>query len=467
MDKTTLLHLIKTPQRLVGRGATGDPVNNLNRQLFQLAWPSLIESILQTMLGFVDLVMVGKLGADAIAGVGLGGRLMMLLQVLFTGLSVGNTALVARAVGAKDKPDAERIAKQSLVFSVIPSAIIALIGLFFSEPIIAAMGATGEVTAIGAGFLRIVSVFSIFMAIMMIGGGTLRGSGDTRTPLMITAVINVINIVFAYLLIFGHLGFPKMGPIGSAAATTIARGVGSALMLYVLFRRGSILKLPLSGGWGLSRTTLARLLNVGGPAAIEQIVFQLGLLAFGAMTISMGTAALAAQQIAFNIASISMMPAFAFGVAATTLVGQSLGAKDPDRAEAAAWQAQRGGMIWMVLMGIAFFIWRRPLLGLFTSDPTVTAFGEMGLIFIAVTQPMQSISMVAAGALRGAGDTRATMIITTVSVWFVRVALGYLLAIVLGIGFLGIWIGWMADWTARAVLIFIRFRSGKWKTVRV
>jgi len=452
--------------RLRAHRATDVPVS-LNRQLFQLAWPTFVESLLQTMLGFVDLVFVGQLGPDAVAGVGLGGRLMQLLQVLFMGLSVGNTALVARAVGAKDKPEAERIAKQSLVISVLLSALIAAIGLLYSDAIIRVMGATDDVTVIGGGFLRIVSVFSIFIAVMMVGGGTLRGSGDTRTPMIITGIINLINIAFDYLLIFGNLGFPKMGPVGSAAATTIARGVGTALTLYVLFKRGSVLKLPLRGGWGIRREAIRRILNVGGPAAVEQIIFQLGLLVFSAITVSLGTETLAAQQIAFNISNFSILPAFAFGIAATTLVGQSLGAQDPARAEASAWQALKSSIAWMSLMGVGFFFGRRFLVGLYTSDPSVQRLGEMSLIFIALTQPLQAISVVIASALRGAGDTRTTMVITSISVWAVRVGLGYLIGIVLGLGFFGVWLGWVADFTTRAVLIFLRFRSGRWKTLRV
>ena len=452
--------------RLRAHRATDVPVS-LNQQLFQLAWPTFVESLLQTMLGFVDLVFVGQLGPDAVAGVGLGSRLMQLLQVLFMGLSVGNTALVARAVGAKDKPEAERIAKQSLVISVLLSALIAAIGLLYSDAIIRVMGATDEVTVIGGGFLRIVSVFSIFIAVMMVGGGTLRGSGDTRTPMIITGIINLINIAFAYLLIFGNLGFPRMGPVGSAVATTIARGVGTALTLYVLFKRGSVLKLPLRGGWGIRREAIGRILNVGGPAAVEQIIFQLGLLVFSAITVSLGTETLAAQQIAFNISNFSILPAFAFGIAATTLVGQSLGAQDPARAEASAWQALKSSIAWMSIMGVGFFFGRRFLVGLYTSDPSVQRLGEMSLIFIALTQPLQAISVVIASALRGAGDTRTTMVITSISVWAVRVGLGYLIGIVLGLGFFGVWLGWVADFTTRAVLIFLRFRSGRWKTLRV
>lgn len=444
----------------------GAPIS-LNRQLFQLAWPSLVENLLQTMLGFVDLVFVGQLGADAIAGVGLGNQLMFLLLVSFMGLSVGNQALVARAIGAGDHRDAERISKQSLIVALGLSVVIAIFGFVFSDSIIAVMGATPDVTAIGGGFLRIVTVFSVVMGIMLIGGGTLRGSGDTRTPMVITGFINLINIALDYLLIFGNFGFPQMGPVGSAAATTIARAVGALLVLYVLFRRGSVLKLSLRGGWRFDRGVVRRVLNIGWPAAAEQIVFQLGFLTFSAIAIFLGTKDLAAQQVAFNISGFSILPAFAFGVAALTLVGQNLGAQNPARAEASAIQALKSGMVWMILMGIGFYVWRDKLVGMYTNDPDVQRLGEMCLIFIAIAQPLQAISVILASALRGAGDTRATLVVTFIGVWILRVGIGYIIGIAMGWGLFGVWIGWIADFLVRAALIWYRFQGAQWKTIRV
>lgn len=440
---------------------------SLNRHLFNLAWPSLIENLLQTMLGFVDLVFVGQLGPDAIAGVGLGTQTMFLLQVSFMGLAIGNTALVARAVGAKDKHEAERIAKQSLVLVTVLSAVIGIVGFFFSDSIIHLFGVTDSVATISGGFLRIISTFSITLGVMLVGGGTLRGSGDTRTPMVITGIINVINIVLDYLLIYGNFGFPQLGAIGSAVATTTARAVGGLMILYVLFKRGSILKLPVRGGWGFHRDSIARIINIGGPSAMEQFIMQLGLLVFNVLAVSLGTRELAAQQITFNIASFSFLPAFAFGVAALTLVGQNLGAKNPARAEQSAIQALKSGTAWMIVMGVGFLVWRGFLVGMYTNDPEVQRLGEMCLVFLALAQPFQSVGIVLGQALRGAGDTRATMMYTFVGVWVMRVGMGYLLGIVLGLGLFGMWIAWIGDFIARGVLVFLRFRAGHWKTIRV
>lgn len=449
------------------RKTSGGDLTSINRELLRLAWPSLVENLLQTMLGVVDLIFVGQLGADAIAGVGLGNQLMFTLVVGFIGLSVGNQALVARAIGAGDKPDAQRIAKQALILAAALSLLVALLGYSMGDTVIGWMGATPAVTQLGGAFLRITSIFAVFLAIMTIGGGTLRGAGDTRTPMLITGTINLINIFLDYGLIFGNMGFPRLGAIGSAYATSTARAVGAILILYVLFKRGSIVKLNWRRGWAIRKSTIARILNIGWPSAAEQILFQLGFLAFSAIVVGLGTADLAAMQIAFNIAGFSILPAFAFGIAALTLVSSSLGAGDIQRAQGVARQAVKSGVIWMSLMGVAFIVWRRELFGLYTSDESVLVLGGMVMTFIALFQPLQAIAVVLGSVLRGAGDTRATMVITTIGVWIVRVGVGYLLGIRLGMGLFGVWLGWCADFTTRATLILLRYRAGKWKRLKI
>jgi putative MATE family efflux protein len=439
----------------------------INRRVLLLAGPSLIENLLQTMLMVFDMIFVGQLGKDAIAGIGLGGQLTFFLQVAFMGLAVGNTALVARAIGAGDLHQAERIAKQSLTLGVMVGVGIGLVTWFTADAIVGVMGATAEVSALASAFLRIVSLFSFAMGVMFIGSGTLRGAGDTLTPMWITGFINLINIFLAYAFIFGNFGFPRLGALGAAIAITTSRVIGACLIVYVLFKRNKVLPLDWRWGWGFHRDVIARILNIGLPSAAEQIVFQAGFLVFAAMAVSLGTANYAAQQIAFTISGFSIMPAFAFGVAATTLVGQNLGAKNPERAEQSAYQALQSGTVWMVVMGIAFLIWREPLVRLFTTDADVWGPAQMCLTFIALGQPFLSVSMILASALRGAGDTRATLAVTFIGIWLVRVFVGYVLGIVLGLGLFGMWIAWISDFAVRALLVSLRFRAGRWKTLRV
>lgn len=444
----------------------GEPLS-LKRQLFDLAWPSLIENMLQTMLGVVDLIFVGKLGADAIAGIGLGNQLMFTLVVAFMGLGVGTTVLVARAIGAREPQDAHHVFKQSLILTVALSGILAVLGSVLGEPVLRWMGATPAVTALASEFVRITSLFSIFIGIMFIGGGTLRGAGDTRTPMLITAFINVVNIVLDYALIFGNFGAPAMGAIGTAYATTIARGVGSALILLALFRSNRALVIPLRGNWQIAPPILGRIMKIGLPAAAENIGFQLGLIVFSAMIVGLGTADIAAMNIVFNIGGFSILPAFAFGVAATTMVGQSMGAGNVPRAEASAWQALKTGMVWMCIMGLVYLAARAQLVGLYTTDAEVIVLGSMLMIMVGLMQPFQAVAVILSSALRGAGDVRATMLITFFSTWCLRVGLGYFFGIVLGLGLLGIWFGWCSDFIFRAAAVLLRFRTGKWKIMKV
>jgi putative MATE family efflux protein len=461
--------MIFTPilERLFTRKRSDEQAPSLNQQLLALAWPSLVENLLQTMLGVVDLIFVGKLGADAIAGIGLGNQLMFTLVVAFMGLGTGTTALVARAVGSRNPRDAERVAKQSLILTAVLSVVIAVLGVTLGERVLNLMGATSSVAALGSQFLRITALFAVFIGVMFVGGGVLRGAGDTRTPMVITACINVINIVLDYGLIFGNLGMPQLGAIGSAYATTFARGVGAVLILGALFWRNRALIVPLRGDWRLAPRSLRRILNIGLPAASENIIFQLGLLTFSTLIVGLGTADIAAMNVAFNIMNFSILPAFAFGVAATTLVGQSLGANDVPRAQTSAMQALKSGTAWMCAMGLVFILARTPLVQLYTTEHDVVELGGMLLVMIALMQPFQAVAVILASALRGAGDTRATMLISASSTWLVRVGLGYVFGIALHWGLFGVWIGWCFDFILRAALIWLRFWAGKWKTLRV
>lgn len=453
------LNIFRRPQ-------PGAPVS-LNRQLFTLAWPSLVENVLQTMLGVVDLIFVGQLGAVAIGGVGLGNQLMFALVVAFMGLSIGNMALVARAIGARDLADAESVAKQSLLLCVALSAIIAVIGYVYGEPVMRLMGAEPAVITLGTQFLQITTTFSIFIGIMFVGGGTLRGAGDTRTPMLITLFINGINIVLDYLLIFGNFGFPQLGAIGSAYATTAARGVGALLILYVLFKRNRVIPMHWRKGWSPLPAAIRRILNIGLPAAGENLIFQVGLLIFTGLVVGLGTNDLAALAVAFNAMSFSILPGFAFGVAAATLVGQNLGAKDIVRAEASAIQGLKAGIVWMSVTGVAFVVWRREIATLYTRDADVIRIAEMLIAMIGFMQPIQSVALVLSSALRGAGDTRVTLVITTATTFILRVGVAYLLGIVLGLGLFGVWLGWCSDFVVRASLVALRFRHGGWKMLKV
>lgn len=453
-------------------GSTGpsssaaQPARTLRQEVTALAWPSLVENILHTMLGVVNMIMVGRLGAASIASMGVGQQIVFTLQVAYAGLAVGNTALVARSIGAKDPDQAQRIAKQSLTLGALIAVAITILGLVFAEDAIRLMGAGPDMLELAVPYFRTAICGSVFMMILFIGNGTLRGAGDTRLPMLITGLINLVNLDLGYLLIFGKLGLPALGITGAALANLAAQAVGASVVIYMLTSGRSRVRLDWRSGWGFDRAIVKRLLNIGTPAAAEQVFMRLGMTAYSAMVISLGTMIYAAQNIIFTIVSFSFMPGFAFGVAATTLVGQSLGAKNAARAEESGWEATRIGIIWMSLMGIGFFVFSEPLMALFTNDPRVIEYGAPCLRLIAWAQPLQAFSLVLAGGLRGAGDTRWTMVITTGSIWLLRMPLSYFFGIALNLGLVGIWMGNALDSLIRGLAVTWRYCTGRWKTIR-
>lgn len=438
----------------------------LRREITALAWPSLIENVLQSMLGVVNMMMVGQLGPTSISSVGVAQQINFTLQVAYSGLAVGNTALVARSIGAKDPEAAQRIAKQSLALGAIIAATVTVIGYVFAPELIALMGATPDLLELAVPYFRIVVISNLCMMVMFIGNGTLRGAGDTQLPMMTTGIINIINVEVGYVLIFGKLGLPALGIRGAGIAFVSAQVVGALIVLYMLASGRSRIRMGLRGGWGLDLGLVKRLINIGGPAAAEQIFMRLGMNVYSAMVIGLGTLVYAAQNIIFTIVGFSFMPGFAFGVAATTMVGQSLGAKNVDRADESGWEATLLGIAWMSVMGVGFYVLAEPLMGLFTNDPRVIAYGAPCLRLIAWTQPLQAFSMVLAGGLRGAGDTRWTMLITTGSIWLLRIPLSYFFGIFLGLGLVGVWMGNTFDMGTRGIAVTWRYGTGRWKAIR-
>ncbi len=328
------------------------------------------------------------------------------------------------------------------------------------------MGAEGGAWPLATQYLRIVGYITIFSAIMFVGNACLRGAGDTRTPLITMAIVNVINIIVAWTLINGAFGLPRMGVAGSAVGAAVARAAGGILAVAVLLRGRARLTLSLRG-FHIDLGLIQRMLRVGLPTGAEQIIFRLGMMSYTRVVASLGTAAFAAHQVALNSESLSYMPGFGFAVAATALVGQGLGAKDPRRAERDGYTAFGIAAVMMSLMGVVFIVFARPIVGFFTSDPELIALGVPPLRLIGLAQPFLASTMALAGALRGAGETRVPMLVNGVSIWVVRMPLALFITQVLGWGLTGAWVAMSLDLVVRGGFIFYHFRTGKWKEKEV
>lgn len=446
--------------------------SQIRSQVRSLAWPAVVEMLLQMSVGIADIAMVGQLGKEAIAAVELSNRLISLILAVFTATGVGATAIVARHIGANEPDKANEAAKQSLIMCGILALPVSIGCFVFAPELIKLMLALGEspdpaVVSGGSAYLKIASYAMILAVWLLTSSAVLRGAGDTRTPMLITGAANVFNIVFNYLLIFGVGPFPAMGVAGAALSSALSRALGGLVILWVLFAGKSFLKLSLKESFVPRWDIIRRIADVGIPAAVEQGVMRGGQLLYGVIVAGLGTTAIAAHAVTLTAESLSFMPGFGFALAATTLVGQNLGAKRPDRAELSGSEAGFTAMKIMSVMGVIFFVFPDTIVGLFSRDPDVIDLAKICLRIVALSQPALAWVMVLAGSLRGAGDTRYAMYITGIGIWGVRLTLAYLFAITLGYGLVGAWVAMIIDLFVRAALLLMRYRRGKWQQIRV
>ncbi|MEW6229236.1 MAG: MATE family efflux transporter [Bacillota bacterium] len=449
--------------------APGDAVA-IRRRVVQLSLPVFAEVVLQTLTQVVDMAMVGRLGASAIAAVGLSMQPLFLGQGVFMGLSVGTTALVARFIGAENRRMARRTNHQSFLVSTGLAVVMCAAAYVYARDIVALMGAKPDVVELGTSYLRYLTPgFAVLLATMTVGGA-LRGAGDTTTPMKINVVVNLVNVVGNYLLIFGHLGFPALGVDGAAIATTVSRAVGGALFLWAVARRDCPVALPRMPLWSYFRVDaglVARVLRIGVPAILERLVISSGMLVYIRMVAGLGTVVYAAHNIANNAESLSFMPGLSFATAATALVGQGLGARRPDAAERSAREALKMGIAVMGSMALVFLAIPQYLMRIYTTDPDIIRLGSVALRIVAFAQVPMGIAFIYSGALRGAGDTRSVLYVTAFAVWVVRLSVTYLLVVAAGLGLSGAWLAMVADWLVRGGYVWYRFRAGGWKRLEV
>lgn len=440
----------------------------LYNDVVRIAWPSFVELTLTQLASMVDLMMVGSLGPWAISAVGLTMQPKFLMMTMFMAMNVGATALVARYKGQDRQDKANIVLNQAMLLTFVLSTLASLVGYIFAEPMIKFMGASDLETLTGGTiYLKIQMVGFLGMALTSTITATLRGIGNSKTAMIYNLIGNLVNVVFNYLLIYGHFGFPEMGIAGASLATVIGQGVAFVLALNVIIKKGGYLHLSLKAGFRPQSKYLKSIFNIGIPAMIEQLVMRAGIIIYSKTVASLGTVAFATHQICMNIMSMSFMSGQAFAVSATSLMGQSLGKKRPDMAQAYSSRTMNLGMIISVLLGIVFFFFGKPIMSLYSDDILVITQGARILKLVALIQPFQSSQFILAGALRGAGDTRATAIVTFITILLLRPGLAIFSIHVLNWELEGAWIALAADQFVRSILISYRYKSGKWKSIEI
>lgn len=438
----------------------------MRRTILELAWPAIIGNLLQTFVSIVDLVMVGRLGAAAVASVGLGGQMLWFSNALMVSVSVGTTALVARFIGAKQKKDAEHVLMQSLILVLLLSSIMTVFWIMFAEKALLVIGATIEIAELGGTYIRTVflstpSIFLIFTA-----EGALRGAGDTRTPMKVGVIMNLINVVLNYILIFGKLGFPALGVKGAGIATAVAF-VWASVTYFIIFFSGRFVLHISKDDISLDKETMKRIMRIGIPASIQRVIMSGSMIFYVSIITSFGTTALAAHQIGLRVESLSYMPGFGFAVAATTLVGQNLGAGNLKKAEESGWESAKLCALFMGIMGGFMIAFPKAMAHIFVSDTEVVDLAAWYLRIVAVSEPPLALIFTLMGGLQGAGDTRSPLYISIFGLWLFRIPLAYFLGVVVGWGAVGAWTAMTLDTFVRGGLYVYQFKKGKWKKVRV
>jgi putative MATE family efflux protein len=440
--------------------------SDLLRTIWSLAWPVIITFSLESIVGLIDMLMVGRLGASAVAAVGVGVQILHAVAAAMFAVGTGTLAIVARHIGARERDAAEDVLMQSIAAAVALAAAAVIPVIVWAPFLVRAFGVEASVVATGATYVRIEMLGVPAEAVIFVVAMGLRGAGDTRTPLLVSAALGLIKVIGNYTLIFGHFGLPALGVAGAACATVLSFASGAALAVGLLARGRLTLRLHLRGM--LPRlAVIRRVLAIGYPAAIEHVLMQIGFFLYIVFASQYGTAAVAAYFIGVRILALSFLPGFGFAAAAGALVGQNLGAGRPVRAERSGWAANRLAVYLMTAGGLCVFIAARPIARLFVDDPLVIEDAVSFILVLAAAQPLMAIDFTIGGALRGAGDTRFPLVAVFVGFYGCRLGVAYLVTFVFQLDLFWLWFALVGDYVARALLKGYRFKSGRWKTVSV
>lgn len=435
---------------------------SIGRAIFLLAIPMVLEMFMESLFALSDVFFVARLGAAAVATVGLTESMMIVVYTLAMGLAIAGTALVARRVGEKDADGAARAAVQALWLGAAASVVLGLLGAWFAPALLRLMGAAPDVLATGTTFTRVMLGGSGSAFLLFVINATFRGAGDAAVSMRVLWLANGINIVLGPLLIFGVGPFPEMGVTGAAVATTIGRTTGFLLALWKLTTGSGHLRVRAQH-LTVELTTMGRLLRLSINATFQVLVGSLSWMVLIRLMAGFGSAAMAGYTIAVRMVMFALLPAWGLGNAAATMVGQALGARDPERAQQAVWQAARYNVAFLGLVGVVFLTATPWIIGAFTSEPAVRDVAVNGLRLMAWGFPLYAFGMVLTQAFNGAGDTRTPTRINIGVFWVFELPLAWLLARHSSLGPSAIFVAVLVSYSALAAVSALLFRRGHWK----
>ncbi|MFP4249107.1 MAG: MATE family efflux transporter [Armatimonadota bacterium] len=442
---------------------------NLLRKIVLLAWPIVVGSFLQWVMGVADIKMVGKLGPEAIAAVGQSRTAIFTFMTIIFAVATGTQVLAARYMGERNPEGASDVTRQALILSVLFGIIIIPAGYLFSPGVVSMMGAEGAVHEAATEYMRVYFFGAISLMINFFTISALRGAGDTLTPLWVLLGINSGNILFDWLLIFGIGPFPELGVAGAAWAVVISRTIGAIIQIWIVTCGRFAIQMPLIARWRADLALWGKMFYIGVPSSIEGFSRNMAFLAiFWILNqTDAGRVAVAGYTVSMQLRLFGVMFGLALMSAAMTAVSQNMGADDVKRAERSGWTVTWISVAATALMGIVFISLSPWLIRFFTDDAETIRWGVIALVTLSIALPFTGASMGLAGSLRGAGDTLSPLYVTVACVSVLAPGLAYLLTVVLGFGPMGAWIGLTIAWMLQAVTLGLIFKRGKWKHIKL
>lgn len=434
--------------------------SEVRKKIYSMILPITIENILQTMTGLVSMGMIGRIDTLAVGALGISTRITQILWALFKGITTGAAVFVAQAFGAGDLNKVRKVIRQTLLSTVALSVVFQQI-IYWNAPLLLEIfDPSPELLDSGILYLRTVSWGLPFMVIMLVVAGVLQGMGNAGTPMKIALIMNIINIIASYLLIFGNLGFPSIGIRGAAYALITAQFTGALIGLYILFNRNGILgSLFNTSLLKIDFKQIADIYRVGIPSSLESVFWQFSAIILARIILSFGETPFAAYQLGLQAESISYMPALGFSISAATFIGYSLGAKNKDMGKLYLKELIRGSLVVTLVSGGILVLFPGYIMSLLTYDADVIKIGSTYLLLMGLVQVPQNLSSVLNGALRGAGFTKVPMIVAGIGLWGIRIPVSLILINYFNMGIVSIWVVMCIDLVFRFILSVVLYKT--------
>ena len=437
----------------------------IRKDVINLTLPILAEQLFVISMGMVNTMMAGHIGKEAVSAIGMVDSINNIVIAFFSALAVGGMVVVAQFIGQSNIKKANSAMKQALYSSILISVLITLLMFIFKRFILSFLFGAAEAEVISSAntYLSITLLTYPLITMDLICNGILRGAGDTKTPMKITIFMNIMNVIFT----FTFINILKLGIIGAALGIALARSIGAIIVLFVLLKGSSVLKLTNLKKFKFDFTLLKPIFSIGVPASIESLLFNGGKLITQVFIVDMGTISIASNSITSSIGSMLNIPGNALCIAATALVGQHMGKGETEEASDTLAYITKLSTVSLIVMALVFLPFSGLAPRLYTNDTNIINLSRNVCILYAIFIPIWSISFVLPAGLKGAGDAKYTMVTALIGMWLFRITLGYFLGINLNLGLIGVWCGMFVDWAVRGILYLIRFKKGIWKEKQV